>query len=531
MQFSELIKYVASIKNKKDLIISFNQEQIIITTIRVHNSFYIVKENKTNIINKIIPNHSINSLVKLSKLIKLENYEIKVEEFNNKFTLNLIQNTSSFTFDLVDDFYEYESKNDLKDYNYCGSLDKIQINELLNKRKLLKFDEFRDDLDYYEIKNNYAYISDSYIITQFPVNLKNCLIDYKVLYNFKNENNVEVYINEKDGVLKSGLLEKKFQLRKLLYSYIYNKIESQILTFKIKNTFGKLKNNHKITFDFNNKEIRIINTNNTKINITHKIDCIQLDYEISFASENFNKLNSKENDYLEFRLINKDNYGIYINNSLIFPLKSEFKTNNIDFTPENITELQNKIDAFESLESKQAAPVTKQKSMKKDKPNLKIEKTVKVLKSKYSEVINEVVEVVNEVENEVINEVKILDAAPEIKENIKEIRPENIKKLTPVKAKKEVKKVEFSNTIVDDNFDFMEFIFIHCITDLERLKFHNLNLNQKRLYLEDFEFTFNEINSNQIEVIELTANNESKIHNLSKKEVLQLIRNRVEECI
>jgi hypothetical protein len=103
MQFSELIKYVASIHNKKDLIISFNQEQIIITTIPINNSFYIVKENKTNIINKIIPNHSIISLVKLSKMIKLENYEIKVEEFNNKFTLNLIQNTSSFTFDLVRD--------------------------------------------------------------------------------------------------------------------------------------------------------------------------------------------------------------------------------------------------------------------------------------------------------------------------------------------------------------------------------------------------------------------------------------------
>jgi len=516
--------------------------------------------NNTNIMNLELYFDYITVITNILKAFKVNqfNYEIKEvyfeatedkkETYKTCFSIEVLNNSYNFPVNHLQYSLEY-FKTEFIDYSnleYLGKLTKTEIMKFINIMKYSKVDDFRNFTSQIYISENKFYITDSYYVINDAINLKDCYLKLDNLQKLTKYENIEIYKNDKFVFYKTETLNLKSEFSENEYNFVNHvkrllnenkKFNNEFIldfteVYKLKNSkyqfiyFNFLDNSFTLSKDYELDENSVLISKKLQVH-NKELENDYSKFYVRFQLKNIiNLLNNIENKDCVKLQTKKDGYSWLFDNYIIIE-NSNVNLNNLEI----IKKIKINTENETSLESKQAAPVTKQKSMKKDKPNLKIEKTVKVLKSKYSEVKNEVVEVVNEVENEVTNEVKILDAAPENKENIKEIRPKNIKKLTPAKAKKEVKKVEVSNTIVDDNFDFMEFIFIHCITDLEKLEFHNLNYKQKRLYLEDFEFTFNEINSNQIEVIELTANNESKIHNLSKKEVLQLIRNRVEECI
>jgi hypothetical protein len=183
MNFCEVIDYSKKLNNK-NLCVAFTKDKITFFTLDYRPEFVIDFPNNLNLIDIVIQNNELVKIQKLSKLIKLNNYEVLQK---NDF-ITIQKEKSFYQITVTKDNIEFDvTAHDLKEYDFCGTLDNLQINELILKAKKLVKDEFRPHFDNYYISNNNCYITDSFICFKEKIDLKDCMLNVNVLNEMKNE--------------------------------------------------------------------------------------------------------------------------------------------------------------------------------------------------------------------------------------------------------------------------------------------------------------------------------------------------------
>ncbi len=486
--------------------IVFDSEDIIITDFDLKKSMYF--KNTNQFPNFGFKNDQLKQIANLFKHTKLDDLSFlmlvdTLEIHYKRFSCEIINNYTALI-----DFCYNKSEIDLNKFELCGSLDNKEIREMINQYKSLKIDGFRETLNYFYISNSERIITNGYIILKKQTNIKDCAISCLSLIQFINYSNVEIYksidkigtfLLKSEGTEKIYISEKQDSFK--MYNNYFNKLKLK-MNLEIPN-LKYLKDHHFLTFDLNKKELVIDNNNDNNLQ-TFKLNCLQLDYKFTISNKYFKMLKTN-NESINLELTNSFKEIIFDNN-FIFGC-GDHGYNEIEFESENILNIQNHINQFESeknneisvasfneIEPKKLTPKIATKKLK----NKKVFPNEIVLRSKKRVIeVSEVIEV----------------------ESIEVIEVENIEVIEVIET--------ISETYITSEFDLIEFVYLNNFTDLENLDFYNVNYKSSRLYLEYSELTFNQL-KNKIEVIELNSDFENKFHYFkNKQDLLKFTREKI----
>lgn len=405
-------------------------------------------------------------------------------------------------------------------------------NEFLTFYKNLKeVKKHSSNLFYINIFNSTLYLSNGfYILTQKlevdgkyekGISIPEKLINKNTVISINDISEIPLkYISKKDKIsfISENITKndynryfQNYKLNKKEFITISKETRNEILEYLEKNLNGYIMEYNyyiKFTLTKNSNEIEIgtdfyHETNQINANLNENYSTATIKMNLLYFYEIL-KINDSEIIFSKC-----ESNVISINNEIMVTDILNLQENNnfeIDFE-------QNKTEIKESKPKKPKKPKTM---------NLKKEIKLAPTKSKYYEPVTEVIETeVIEIENNINKSKEIVKYnAPEVKKEIKQ----------SLKSKqKQVKQIykELSETVITENFDYIDFIYKSCFTDLENLSFYNTDYKNSRLYLNNCELTFVEI-KNKIEVIELDADCNIDIYEVKdKRELLNIVRSKI----
>jgi len=450
------------------------------------------------------------------------NYEVfqKLELKSNKTNIEF-KVKSNFLKTSYEDSVINETVNEFENYEFIGKLTPKQINDLLkikkNQKKLTT--DYNNYFNNIFVQNNRYIITNSYQMISSCINLKDCVLNIEKITEHKNCNEINIYADPDYYYYKSNV--------------ITNKISKSEIETKLNGSFT-IYNDHTIKaencFFVNIEKWKMHKTEIVRLNLSESIitfiDNNQNTYDINFdiITENFIE-DKKLIPLIEFRYDNfinifnlieiknevlikipeKINEPFFIDSHLIMPLRIS-NDNYIEYTKK---EIKTTIPVTTEIEPKKLTEVNNMKPIQKTKKVKTLSNEIVLVRPKRIEPVKEL-EIVKELEP--VKEIELKEIVKEI-ENFATAEVINIEKI--------------SETVITPNFDFIDFIYINCFNELENLNFYNTDYKNNRLYLENIELTFNQLN-NKIEINELNIDFENKFYYVNdKKELLKLVREKI----
>lgn len=549
----ELQKQFTNIKKdpKSIYFFAFYKDQIILY--KNSGEFVSRFENLTGVKNIELDSFTIETIALISKQLKIDDFsfefeieyfeatEDKKEKYVNCFNVSFSEKKYSFTALEIQYSLESFDELDFRYFEYLGKITKKEILQFVNISKLVKIDDFRNFTKQVFISDNKFYITDSFQLIFDHCSLQNCYLEYSCLKKLTKFDYVEIYKNENIIYYKTDALILQSKIFQDEYKFVEN-IKNIIESTKIRNS--------KFIIDFT----EIYNLKNSKfdfifLNLLDNTFTLSENYDLNKYSNLYTKSFKVkkievENKFTEYIIMFKFKTLINLLNNIENKTNIEFQTNESksDYSLNNYIIMEShrnnhNIEIIKNLKLNKNENITSQDQtteIKEIKPkiktqvktmDLKKEKIVKAPVSKYKQNIE------NEVKNEIVVYRPVTENDPtEVEfEVINEVKNE-VKKLAAPKnlqSKKEIKN-ELSQTTVGPDFEFIDFIYMHCANELENLNYYNTDYRNNKLYLENFEFGFRKL-ENQIEVVELDYElNTNFLYFQTKKDLLKFVRSKIE---